>query len=105
MIHIIFRLYWWYYVISGGNLRTLLVKEKAETLVVASKKIGKDVNADRTKYMIISREQNAGLSRTIKIYSSPNESVDVLKYFGTSLTCQSSIEEVIKSRLISGIAC
>jgi len=74
-------------------------------LVVASKKIGKEVNADRTKYMIMAREQNAGRSHSIKIDSSPYESVDVFKYLATNLTYQSSIDEEIKRRFISGNAC
>jgi len=32
----------------------------AEALVVAYKEIGLDVNADKTKYMVMSRDQNAG---------------------------------------------
>jgi hypothetical protein len=35
------------------------VKKNAETLVVATKEIGLEVNADKTKYMIVSRDQNA----------------------------------------------
>ena len=42
------------------------VKEKAEALVVATKEIGLEVNADKTKYMVMSREQTAGLSHTMK---------------------------------------
>ena len=34
--------------ILGGSIHT--VKEKAEALVVASKEIGLEVNADKTKY-------------------------------------------------------
>ena len=44
--------------IVGGNAHT--VKEYAETLVGATKEIGLEVNADKTKYMIMSRDQNAG---------------------------------------------
>jgi len=44
--------------ILGGSIHT--VKLKAEALVVASKEIGLEVNADKTKYMIMSRHQNAG---------------------------------------------
>jgi len=88
MIHINFRLYLWDYVTKGGNQHTILVKERAETLVVASKKIGKEVNADRTKYVIMYREQNAGRSHSIKIYSSPFKSVEEFKYLGTTLTYQ-----------------
>ena len=42
----------------GGIVHT--VKENAEVLIVASKEIGLEVNADKTKYMIMSRHQNAG---------------------------------------------
>ena len=34
-------------------------KEKGEALVVATKEFGLEVNADKTKYMIMSRDQNA----------------------------------------------
>jgi sorting nexin-29 len=44
--------------ILGGSVRT--VKENAGALVVATKEIGLEVNADKTKYMIMSRDQNAG---------------------------------------------
>ena len=38
--------------ILGGSIRT--VKENAEALVVATKEIGLEVNADKTKYMVMS---------------------------------------------------
>jgi hypothetical protein len=44
--------------IVGGSVHT--VKENAEALVVARKKIRLEVNADETKYMVMSRDQNAG---------------------------------------------
>ena len=34
-----------------------IVKENAEALIVATKEIGLEVNADKTKYMIMSRDQ------------------------------------------------
>ena len=46
--------------ILGGSIHT--VKENAEALVVATKGIGLEVNADKTKYMVMSREQTAELS-------------------------------------------
>jgi len=66
---------------------------------VTSKEIGLEVNADKTKYMAMSRDQNAGLSHSIKIDSSSFERVEELKYLGTTLTNQNSIQEEIKSRL------
>ena len=35
------------------------VKENGEALVVANKEIGLEVNADKSKYMVMSRDQNA----------------------------------------------
>ena len=40
----------------GGSIHT--VEENAEALVVATKEIGLEVNSDKTKYMIVSRDQN-----------------------------------------------
>ena len=50
------------YVDDGNILRGSVhtVKEKAQALLVASKEIGLLVNADKTKYMILFRDQNAG---------------------------------------------
>jgi len=44
--------------IFGGNAYT--VKKKKEAVLVASKDPGLEVNADKTKYMVMSRDQNAG---------------------------------------------
>jgi len=41
--------------ILGGSVHA--IKKNTETLVVASKEIGLDVIADKTKYMVISRDQ------------------------------------------------
>jgi len=46
--------------ILGGSVHT--VKENAEALVVASKEIGLEVNADKTKYLVMLRDQNVGKS-------------------------------------------
>jgi hypothetical protein len=65
--------------VLGGSLHT--VKENAEALVVGTKEIGLEENADKIKYMIKSRDQNAGRSHSVKIDNSSFESVDVFKYF------------------------
>jgi len=44
--------------ILGRSVHT--VKENVETLVVASKETGLEVNADTIMYMVMSRDQNAG---------------------------------------------
>jgi len=81
------------------------IKENVEDLVVSSMEIGLEVNADRTKYMVMSRDQNAGRSHNIKFDNSIFERVEEFGYLGTFLTNQNSIQEEIKSRWNSGNAC
>jgi hypothetical protein len=50
------------------NVRT--VKKNKNTSVVASKEIGLEVNVDKTKYMVMSGDQNAGRSHRMKIDNS-----------------------------------
>jgi len=64
-----------------------------------------DVNGDKTEYMVMSRDQNAGRSYSMQVGNSSFEMVEELKYLGTTLTYQNSIQEEIKSRLKSGNAC
>ena len=59
----------------------------------------------KTKYMVMSRVQNARRIHNIKMYNSSFERVEEFKYLGTTLTNQNSIREEIKSRLKSGNAC
>ena len=64
--------------ILGGNVHT--VKEKSEALSFVSKKTGLEVNADKTKYVFMSRHQNAERSNSIKMDSSTFERVYHLKF-------------------------
>jgi hypothetical protein len=64
--------------IFGGSVST--IKKNIESLVVSSKQTGIEVNADKTKHMVKSRDQNAGRSPNIKIYSSSFERVEEFKY-------------------------
>ena len=43
--------------ILGGSIHTL--KENAEALVAATRESGLEISADKTKYMVMSRDQNA----------------------------------------------
>ena len=89
--------------ILGGGVHT--VEKNTEALVVASKETGLEVNADKTKYMVMSRAQNAERSYNIKLDNSSIERVEEFKYLGTTLKNQNSIQEEIKCRLKSGNAC
>ena len=50
---------------------------------MASKEIGLEVNANKTKYTVMSRNQNAGQSHSMKIDNSSFERVEEFKYLGT----------------------
>jgi hypothetical protein len=86
----------------GGSLLT--VKENAKTFLVATKEIGLEINVDKSKYMVMSRDRNAGRGHSVKIDNSSIERVEELKYLGTMSTDQNSIQEKIKSRLKLGNA-
>ena len=88
--------------ILGGGTHTL--QENAEALVAATRETGLEVSADKTKYMVMSRDQNAGQNHSVRIDNSTFERVEEFKYLGTTLTIQNSIREEIKSRLRSGNA-
>jgi len=89
--------------ILGGRIHTL--KENAETLVAATRETGLEVSAGKSKYMVMSRDQNAGRIQSVRIDNGTFDRVEGFKYLGTTLTNLNSIAEEIKSRLRLGNAC
>jgi len=65
--------------ILEGSVHT--VKENAEALIVASKETGLEVNACKTKNMVMSRDQNAGQIHSMKTDIS-FQIVEEFKYLG-----------------------
>ena len=88
--------------ILGGSIHT--IKKNTEALVVVNQESGLEVNADKTKYMVVS-QRDAGQSHSIQSDNSSFERVEEFKYLGTTLTNQISFQEEIKSRLKSGNTC
>ena len=86
--------------ILGGSVDIIKI-----CAVAATKEIGLEVNSHKTKYMTVSRDQNAGRIHSMKIENSSIERVEEFKYLGTTLTNQNSIQEEIKIRLELGNAC
>jgi len=72
---------------------------------VARKENGLEVNADKTNYTVVSRDQDAGRCHNMKNDNSSYERMEEFRYLGTTLTNQTSIQEEIKSRLKSGNDC
>jgi hypothetical protein len=60
--------------ILGGSIHS--IKKNAEGLMIASKEIGLEVNAEKTKYMVMSRNQNTGHNHNIHIDNKSFERVE-----------------------------
>jgi hypothetical protein len=87
----------------GGSIYA--VRKNTEALVIASKEIGLDINAEQTKYMVMSRDQDAGQNGYMHIGNKLFEKMGEFIYLGKTLTNRNFIHEEIKSRLNSWNAC
>jgi hypothetical protein len=89
--------------ILGGSVHN--IKKRSENLMVAIKENGLEVNADKTEYMIMSRDQRGDRSLNQTIDNISIQSLIEFKYLGTMLTNKKSIQGKIKSSLNLGNAC
>jgi hypothetical protein len=64
-----------------------------------------EINIEKTKYMLLSRHQNVGQNRDIKIANRSFENMSQFKYLGTTVTNQNLIQEEIKRKFNSCNAC
>jgi hypothetical protein len=87
--------------ILGGNVHA--IKENVEASVVANKETGLEVNADVTKYMVMSRDQNAGRSHNIKTDNSSFEKLEEFRFLGTTLTNQILFRKIITAHCSQGM--
>jgi hypothetical protein len=85
------------------NINT--IKENIESLLQTSRNIGLEINAEKTKYMIMSLHPNSGQDQNMRTANESFENVAKFKYLGTTLTNQNDIHDEIKSRLNSDNAC
>ena len=61
-------------IILGGSINSL--KENAEALVAATRETGLELSTEKTKYMVMSRDQNAGQNHSVRIDNSTFERVE-----------------------------
>jgi hypothetical protein len=72
------------------------IQKNTGTLIDASKEVGVEVNAEKTKCMLLSHRQNAEQNYDIKMANTYFENVEHFKYLGTTVTNQNLIQEEIK---------
>jgi hypothetical protein len=87
---------------SGDNIDTI---KKKLTLIDTSKEVGLEVNAEETKYMLLSCHQTARQNHDRKIGNRCFENVAQFRYLGTTVAIQNLVQEEIKRRLNLGNAC
>jgi uncharacterized protein (UPF0335 family) len=85
------------------NIET--INKKHRNFIDASKEVGLEVNVEKTKYMLMSRDQNADQNQDMKIGNRSFENVPQFKSLGMRVTNQNLIQDEIKRRLNSGNAC
>jgi hypothetical protein len=86
----------------GDNINT--IEKNTETFIYASKEVGLEINVEKTKCVLLSRHQNAGQNRDIKITNKSFQNVSQFEYLGTTVTNQNLIQEEIKRILSFGNA-
>ncbi|KAJ4429699.1 hypothetical protein ANN_21900 [Periplaneta americana] len=82
-----------------------MFRENTEILLEASKAISLEVNPEKTKCMIMSRDQNIVRNGNIKIGDLYFEEVEKFKYLGATVTNINDTREEIKHRIKMGNAC
>ncbi|KAJ4434549.1 hypothetical protein ANN_23111 [Periplaneta americana] len=81
------------------------IRKNTGILLEASKEIGLEVNPEKTKYMIMYRDENIVRNGNVKIGNLSFEEVEKFKYLEATVTNMNDTREEIKHRINMGNAC
>ncbi|KAJ4439206.1 hypothetical protein ANN_07325 [Periplaneta americana] len=87
------------------STRRQLLNRTEPALAGSPSKVGLEVNPEKTKYMILSRDENIVRNVNIKIGNLSFEEVEKFKYLGATLTNINDTREEIKHRINMENAC
>jgi len=79
--------------------------KNTQALLVASKRVGLEVNTLKAMYVVASRSKKTKQNHNIKIDNKSFERMDQFRVLRITLRYENSMQEEIKSRLKSGNAC
>jgi len=82
----------------GGNIQT--IKKHTKALVLTSKETGLEVNAEKTRYMIMSPYQNAEQNRNIKTYNKSSERAEQFR-LKSGNACYHSVQNPLSFSMLS----
>jgi hypothetical protein len=83
--------------------QTLVRLHSSNAILCLYKEFGLEVNAEKTKCMLLSHHQNAGQNHNINIGDRSFENVAQLKYLVMRVTNQNLIQEEIQRRLLATV--
>jgi hypothetical protein len=98
--------------VYADDLNTLdeninIVKRNTVAVLEAGRKVGLETNTEKTKYIVMSCQQNVGQNHYLLIVNTSFENMAKFKYeyLGTRVTNQNYVHEEIRNRLNSGSTC
>jgi len=81
------------------------LKSLFRRLEKSSAKIGLRINEEKTKYMVVRRQNNARLNQLLRIDQYNFGKVEQFKYLGTILTQNNDTAKEIEARILAGNKC